>query len=86
MKQLKTCIKDFYLTPTIPIACYTECTVEFNPIDRQFWIYTIWGCRQLARKLWTHILYNGKESKDNDTREPGQETDKYIHRVYCNRL
>ena len=36
MKQIKTCIRDFYLTTTIPIACYNEFMVEFNQIDKRF--------------------------------------------------
>ena len=50
MKQIKTCICAFYLTPTMPIACYTECMVEFNPIDKQFWIYTVWGMSPIRKK------------------------------------
>ena len=46
----RTCIKDFWLTPTIPIACGTECEVEWNPIDRRFWIYTVWGMSPINKK------------------------------------
>ena len=46
----KTCIKDYRLTPTIPIAFGTECKVELNPVDRQFWIYTVWGMAPISIK------------------------------------
>ena len=51
-----------------------------------FGLYYMVECQILARKHQIHILYNDKESKDNDPGESGQETDKYIHRLYRNRL
>ena len=50
MKSVKTCIKDFYLTPTMPIAFGTKCEVELNPIDKQLWIYTIWGMSPISKE------------------------------------
>ncbi len=51
MKITKTCIKDFHLTPTMPIAYGTKCEVEMNPIDKQFWIYTIWGMSPIGKDV-----------------------------------
>ena len=49
--MVKTSIKDFWLTATIPIVCNTEYKIEFNPIDKQFWIYTIWGYTTISKRL-----------------------------------
>ena len=48
--MIKQSIKDFYLTPTIPIVKYIVYKVELNPIDGQFWIYTIWGMPPISKK------------------------------------
>lgn len=48
--MIKTCIKDFRLTPTIPIACGCEYGVEWNPVDGQFWIYTVWGMSPISKE------------------------------------
>ena len=47
----KQSIKSFWLTPTIPIVQYTEYKVELNPIDNQFWIYTVWGMSPISIKI-----------------------------------
>ncbi len=47
----KISIEDFWLTDTIPIVCNTEYKVEFNPVDKQFWIYTIWGYTTISKQL-----------------------------------
>lgn len=44
-------MRDFFLTPTMPIAFGTECDVELNPIDKQFWIHTIWGMSPISKKV-----------------------------------
>jgi hypothetical protein len=49
--MIKTSIEDFWLTDTIPIVCNTGYKVEFNPVDRQFWIYTIWGYTPINKQL-----------------------------------
>lgn len=48
--MFKIYIKDFFLTLTIAISFGIKCKVEFNPIDRQFWIYTIWGISPITNE------------------------------------
>ena len=49
--MIKKSIEDFWLTDTIPIVCETEYKVEWNNIDRQFWIYTVWGYTTISKRL-----------------------------------
>ena len=49
--MIKKSIEDFWLTDTIPIVCGTEYKVEWNPVDRQFWIYTVWGYTTISKQL-----------------------------------
>jgi hypothetical protein len=51
MIMIKKSIEDFWLTDTIPIVCGTEYKVEWNNIDRQFWIYTVWGYTTISKRL-----------------------------------
>lgn len=80
MKQIKTCIRDFYLTTTIPIACYNEFMVEFNQIDKRFFgLYCVLNVTYQQENIIYIFYINGKDFKENDPGEPGQEIDKYIH-------
>ena len=47
----KQSIKSFWLTPTIPIVQYSVYNVELNPIDNQFWIYTVWGMSPISKEI-----------------------------------
>ena len=48
----KTSIIDFWLEPTIPIVRGTDYKIEWNPVgDGSFWIYTVWGCASISKKL-----------------------------------
>lgn len=49
--MIKKSTEDFWLTNTIPIVCGMEYKVEWNPIDRQFWIYTVWGYTTISKQL-----------------------------------
>lgn len=49
--MIKTSIEDFWLTYTIPIVRGMEYKVEWNPIDQQFWIYTVWGYTTISKQL-----------------------------------
>ena len=55
--MIKQSLKDFWLTPTIPIVKYVSYNIELNPVDNQFWIYTIWGNSPISKKVLDECFY-----------------------------